>query len=84
MTTIRTSAETNKEERFKGVVETLGIFLVAVVLFVLFSLLTSRFSSQNNLFNIIKQVSIVAILSIGMSCVFQLAEWISLWVLTCF
>lgn len=70
MTTVRTSAETSKKERFKGVIETFGISLVAVVLFVLFSLLANRFSSQNNLVNIIKQVSIVAILSIGMSCVF--------------
>jgi len=37
---------------------------------VMFSLLSPQFYSQNNLMNIIKQVSIVAVLSIGMSCVF--------------
>lgn len=70
MTAAKKVTEINRRERLLGAVETLGISLVAIVLFVLFSCLTPKFYTQNNLINIIKQVSIVAVLSIGMTCVF--------------
>lgn len=70
MTTLKTETRAIRRERLTGAVEWLGITLVAVVLMILFSCLSPQFYSQNNLMNIIKQVSIVAVLSIGMSCVF--------------
>lgn len=70
MTAIKPVTETNRRERLMSVVEMLGISLVAIVLFVLFSCLAPKFYTQNNLINIVKQVSIVAVLSIGMTCVF--------------
>ncbi|MCL1854166.1 MAG: ABC transporter permease [Clostridia bacterium] len=70
MTAAKADGRTLRRERVTGLIEWSGITLVAVLLFVLFSLLSSQFYSQNNLINIIKQVSIVAVLSIGMSYVF--------------
>jgi len=70
MTSMRTDIRVLRRERVMGLIEWAGIALVAILLFVLFSLFSSQFYSQNNLMNIIKQVSIVAVLSIGMSCVF--------------
>ena len=70
MTNAKAIGSANRRERFMGAVEVLGITLVAVVLFLLFAFLSPKFTSQNNIVNIIKQVSVVAVLSIGMSCVF--------------
>ena len=70
MTTTRTDTRALRRERAMDLVEWLGIALVAILLFVLFSVLSPQFNSHNNLMNIVKQVSIVAVLSIGMSCVF--------------
>lgn len=70
MSLLKTDGHALRRERAMGLVEWLGITLVAIVLFILFSLLSAQFNTHNNLMNIIKQVSIVAVLSIGMSCVF--------------
>lgn len=70
MSMLKAEGRALRRERAMGLVEWLGITLVAIVLFILFSLLSAQFNTHNNLMNIVKQVSIVAVLSIGMSCVF--------------
>ncbi len=67
---INSDIRTQRREQIMNLVDWLGITIVAVVLFILFSFMSSQFYSHNNLMNIIKQVSIVAVLSIGMTCVF--------------
>jgi ribose/xylose/arabinose/galactoside ABC-type transport system permease subunit len=47
-----------------------GIVIVACLLIIVFSFASDKFFSIDNIFNIIKQISVVAILSIGMTVVF--------------
>ncbi len=47
-----------------------GIVIVACILFVIFSIASDKFMTIDNIFNIVKQISIVAVLSIGMTMVF--------------
>ncbi len=67
---MNTELRVRYREKATELVEWLGIAMVAIALFLLFSLLSPRFMSEGNLMNIMKQASIVAILSIGMSFVF--------------
>lgn len=64
------SKETKKKEILQDILEYFGIGLVAIFLFVLFSALSNNFFTSENIFNIFKQVSIIAVLSIGMTFVF--------------
>jgi ribose transport system permease protein len=50
--------------------EHFGIIVAAGILVVIFSLASDKFLTLDNIFNIVKQISIVAILSIGMTFVF--------------
>ncbi len=67
---MNTDQSIRRREKASELVEWLGIALVAIALFLLFSLLSPKFLTEMNLMNIVKQASIVAILSIGMSFVF--------------
>ena len=67
---MNTSLRVRRREKASDLLEMFGIALVAVVLFLLFSLFSPRFMTEGNLMNIVKQASIVAIMSIGMSFVF--------------
>lgn len=57
-------------EKFREVLEKSGILLVLAVLFAVFSLTSGKFCTLTNISNIFKQVSHIAILSIGMTFVF--------------
>lgn len=57
-------------ERFHALLEKSGIVIVLVLLFALFSILSGKFCTADNIFNIFKQVSHIAILAIGMTFVF--------------
>lgn len=46
-----------------------GIFLVFIILFALLSIITDTFFTSRNLINVLKQVSINGIISVGMMCV---------------
>jgi ribose transport system permease protein len=59
-----------RKEMTRGFLERFGILLVCLIMFGAFSLLSSKFGSANNIFNIFKQVSHIAVLSIGMTFVF--------------
>ena len=59
-----------RNEEIAGFLQQTGIILVAVVLFAVFALLSDKFMTWPNIFNIFKQVSIIAVLSIGMTFVF--------------
>lgn len=59
-----------RKEELAGFLQQTGIILVAVVLFLVFSSLSDKFMTWPNIFNIFKQVSIIAVLSIGMTFVF--------------
>ena len=62
--------KTSHKEVTLSFFEKYGIVVVALIIFATFSLLAQNFRSLDNVFNIFKQVSIVAILSIGMTFVF--------------
>jgi len=59
-----------RKETVSGFFAKFGIIVVALVIFVTFSLLTNNFLTIDNVFNIFKQVAIVAIIAIGMTFVF--------------
>ena len=52
----------------------LGIFLALVLLFVFFSFATPHFFNVGNLLNIIRQVSLIGILAMGMTMVIVTGE----------
>ncbi|AEF82187.1 ABC transporter permease [Leadbettera azotonutricia] len=55
---------------FRGMLIKYGIYFVLVALFILFAALKPRaFLSSENIFNILRQVSVVGIASAGMTCV---------------
>ncbi|MDO4308356.1 MAG: ABC transporter permease [Eubacteriales bacterium] len=64
--------EVKKKEFLQDLLERFGIALVALLMFVIFSVLSSKFCSSGNIFNVFKQISIIAILSIGMTFVFMI------------
>ena len=57
-------------EQLRASLEKGGILLVFALLFLLFSVLSAKFCTTANIFNIFKQVSHIAILAIGMTFVF--------------
>ena len=57
-------------EKIRELLEKSGILLVLVVLFAAFSLISGKFCTLTNISNVFKQVSHIAILSIGMTFVF--------------
>lgn len=59
-----------KEDITTDFVDRFGIVIVVVILVVLFSFASDKFLTLDNIFNIIKQISVVAILAIGMTFVF--------------
>ncbi len=63
-------ARIRRRETARSFLERFGILLVCLIMFAVFSLLSDRFYSTNNIFNIFKQVSHIAVLSIGMTFVF--------------
>lgn len=56
-------------KKLKSMLGSYGIILVLVLLVVVFSCLSSRFLLANNIFNILRQTSIVGIISVGMTFV---------------
>jgi ribose transport system permease protein len=56
-------------ERFSELMARIGTILVAIILFVIFSLTAENFILGQNLQNILRQISITAILGIGMTLV---------------
>src|SRR5204862_582736 len=52
----------------------LAVTLVAVVLFVYFSLATSTFLSADNIFNMLRNLSYIAIVGVGMTYLFVAGE----------
>lgn len=56
-------------DKFKTVVAKYGIMIIFILMVVLFSILSPVFLSVSNIFNILRQVSIVGIMSVGMAFV---------------
>jgi ribose/xylose/arabinose/galactoside ABC-type transport system permease subunit len=55
--------------RIKSILSNYGIIFVLIVLIIVFSSLSERFLLRNNIFNVLRQVSIVGIISVGMTFV---------------
>lgn len=51
-----------------------GIFCGALALFVLLSILTPQFATPENLFNVVRQISLLGIIAVGMTFVFISGE----------
>lgn len=66
----RSATALKRRESVQGFAERFGIAIVAIVLLIAFSLISDRFLTANNVFNIFKQVAHIAVLSIGMTFVF--------------
>src|SRR3982751_4876501 len=60
--------------RRRHIVATYGTALAALALFVFFAIAASNFLAPTNLLNVLKQVSFLAILAIGFSIAFTVAE----------
>lgn len=56
-------------QKIKSILGNHGIILVLLALIIVFSLLSKRFLMPDNIFNILRQVSIVGIISVGMTFV---------------
>lgn len=56
-------------QKLKSMLGSYGIIFVLVLLIIVFSSLSPRFLSPDNIFNILRQVSIVGIISVGMTFV---------------
>jgi len=56
-------------KKVKNILGSYGIIFVLIALVVIFSILSSRFLMADNIFNILRQVSIVGIISVGMTFV---------------
>lgn len=56
-------------KKLKNILGSYGIILVLLLLILAFSSLTPRFLMRDNIFNILRQVSIVGIISVGMTLV---------------
>ncbi len=61
--------EKKNANKLKGMLGSYGIIFVLILLVAVFSLLTPRFLMPDNIFNILRQVSIVGIISVGMTFV---------------
>src|SRR3982751_4319429 len=60
--------------RRRHIVGTYGTAIAALALFVFFGLAASNFLAPTNLLNVLKQVSFLAILALGFSIAFTVAE----------
>jgi len=69
--------KSNKTNFFKRIfaIREIGVFIGLVVLFIIFSLSSPFFFTLDNLLNILRQVSILGILSIGMTMVIVSGEF---------
>lgn len=56
-------------QKLKSILGNYGIIFVLLLLIIVFAALTPRFLTQSNIFNILRQVSIVGIISVGMTFV---------------
>lgn len=56
-------------KKLKSIIGSYGMILVLVLLVIVFSCLSDRFLMMNNIFNILRQSSIVGIISVGMTFV---------------
>ena len=54
---------------FKKSIRKHGIFYVCVVVFIFFAVASDAFLSKNNLMNVMRQVSMLGITAVGMTCV---------------
>ncbi len=59
----------NSNKKLRTILSDYGIIAVLVLLIVVFACLSNRFLLANNIFNILRQVSIVGIISVGMTFV---------------
>ncbi len=62
-------SENNTSAKLRRFVSSNSTLLVAIALFLFFSLTAQPFSTPNNVFNIVRQMSVVAVLAIGMTLV---------------
>lgn len=56
-------------KKLKSIIGSYGMIIVLVLLVIIFSCLSDRFLMMNNIFNILRQTSIVGIISVGMTFV---------------
>lgn len=56
-------------KKVKNILSSYGIIFVLIALVIVFSILSPRFLMPDNIFNILRQVSIVGIISVGMTLV---------------
>lgn len=59
----------SKHSSIKNILGSYGIIFVLIALVIVFSILSSKFLMPDNIFNILRQVSIVGIISVGMTFV---------------
>jgi len=64
------SLRNTRREAASGFLGKFGILIVAILICIAFSAASDKFLTLDNMFNIFKQISIVAVLSIGMTFVF--------------
>jgi ribose transport system permease protein len=64
----------NATERSRGILATYGTAIAALLLFAFFAVAAANFVNPTNLLNVLKQVSFLAILGIGFSIAFTVAE----------
>ncbi|WP_394914025.1 ABC transporter permease [uncultured Robinsoniella sp.] len=67
--TEKTANQMTKRLNGKDLFNKYGILLVFLILFVLLTVITNTFFTSRNLINVLKQVSINGIISVGMMCV---------------
>lgn len=65
----KTANQMTKRLNGKDLFNKYGILMVFLILFVLLTLITNTFFTSRNLINVLKQVSINGIISVGMMCV---------------
>lgn len=69
MTTTALLAKAKRDSRIRHAISGNSTLLVAIVLFIFFSATAGPFSTPNNIFNIVRQMSVVSVLAIGMTLV---------------
>lgn len=57
------------KQKVKSILQSYGIVIVLVLLIIFFSIMSDRFLTMSNIFNILRQVSIVGIAAVGMTFV---------------
>ncbi len=63
------SSQSHKLDKFKKIVTKSGLWLIFVALIVVASILSPKFLTYNNIFNVLRQVSILGVLAVGMTFV---------------